>query len=165
MLTRHFSGKYMSGLMQHLKFVRTYLDNLLVISCSTFEDHSEKLECVLKILSEKGLRVNAEKSKTEIEYLVYWISGSGIQPIPKNVEAIKNMVCPTTRKELRRFIGMVNYYRDMWVRRSELIASLTRITSNNVKFIWMDEHQKTFDNIKKKICREVMLTFPDFSKC
>jgi hypothetical protein len=49
------------------------------------------LERVLKILSDKGLHVNAEKSTscaTEIEYLGYWISRSSIQPIPKKVEAI-----------------------------------------------------------------------------
>jgi hypothetical protein len=74
------------------------------------------------------------------------------------------MVHPTTRKELRRFIGMVNYYRDMWVRRSELLAPLSSMTSKNVKFNWMDEHQKAFENINKIICRELMLTFPDFSK-
>jgi hypothetical protein len=74
------------------------------------------------------------------------------------------MVHPTTRKELRCFIGMVNYYRDIGVRRSELIAPLTSMTSKNVKFNWMDEHQKAFENIKKIICREVMSTFPDFSK-
>jgi hypothetical protein len=48
--------------MQHLNFVRTCLDDLLVISCSIFEDCLEKLECVLQILSDKGLRVNADKS-------------------------------------------------------------------------------------------------------
>jgi hypothetical protein len=58
---------------------------------------------------------------------------------------------------------MVNYYHDMWVRRSELLAPLTSMTSKNVKFNWTDEHQKAFENIKKIICREVMLTFPDFS--
>jgi hypothetical protein len=46
----------------------------------------------------------------------------------------------------------------------ELVAPLTNTTSKNVKFIWTDEHQKAFDNIKKIIRREVMLTFPDFSK-
>jgi hypothetical protein len=56
------SQEKMSDLMQHLNCVRTYLDDLLVISCSTFEVHLEKLECVLKILSDKGLRVNADKS-------------------------------------------------------------------------------------------------------
>jgi hypothetical protein len=132
----------MSDLMQHLDFVRTYLDELLFISCCTFEeDHLEKLEGVLKILSDKGLRINADKSTfcaTEIEYLGYWISCLGIQPIPKKVEAIKNMVRPTTRKELRRFIGMVINYCDMWVRRSQLLALLTSMTSKNVKFTWTD---------------------------
>jgi hypothetical protein len=61
------------------------------------------------------------------------------------------MVHPTTRKELIRFIGMVNYYRDMWVRRSELLAPLTSVRSKNVKFKWTDEHQKAFENIKKII--------------
>jgi hypothetical protein len=51
----------MSNLMQHLNFVRKYLYDPLVISCSTLEDHLEKLDCVLKILADKGLRVNAEK--------------------------------------------------------------------------------------------------------
>jgi hypothetical protein len=91
----------MSDLMQHLIFLRTYLDDLLVISCSTLEDPLKKLESVLKMLSDKGLRVNADKSTfcaTEIEYLGYWIIWSGIRPIPKKVEAIKNMVRPITRK-------------------------------------------------------------------
>jgi hypothetical protein len=59
---------------------------------------------------------------------------------------------------------MVHYYRDMWVRRSELLSPLTSVPSKNVKFNWTDEHQKAFENIKKIICREVMLTFPDFYK-
>jgi hypothetical protein len=52
----------------------------------------------------------------------------------------------------------------MWVRKSELLALLTSMTTKNVKFNWMDEHQKAFENIRTIICREVMLTFPDFSK-
>jgi hypothetical protein len=87
---------------------------------------------------------------TEIEYLGYWISRSGIQPIPKKVEAIKNMIRPTTRKELRRFFGMVNYYHDMRVRRSELLAPLNSMTSKNVKFNWKDDPQKALEDVKKK---------------
>jgi hypothetical protein len=90
----------MSDLMQHLDFVHTYLDDFLVISSGTLDDHFGKMEVFFKLLSDKGLRVNAEKSTfcaEEIKYLGYWISKSGIQPIPKKVEAIKNMVRPTTR--------------------------------------------------------------------
>jgi hypothetical protein len=52
----------MSDLMQYLDFVQAYLDDLLVISSGTLDDHLEKMEVVFKILSDKGLRVNAEKS-------------------------------------------------------------------------------------------------------
>jgi hypothetical protein len=38
------------------------------------------------------------------------------------------------------------------------------MTSKKFKFVWTDVHQKAFEDIKKIICREVMLTFPDFSK-
>jgi hypothetical protein len=52
----------MSDLKQHLDGVPTHLDDLLVISSGTFDDHLEKMEVVFKLLSDKGLRVYAEKS-------------------------------------------------------------------------------------------------------
>ena len=84
-------------------------------------------------------------------------------PIPKKVEAIQALAVPKTRKQLRQFIGMINFYRDMWKKRSELLASLTALTSKNVKYEWKDEHQKYFDAIKCVIGREVLLAYPDFN--
>ena len=75
----------------------------------------------------------------------------------KKVEAIKNLAPPKTRKQLRSFIGMVNYYRDMWPKRSHLLSPLTNLTLKNVKFKWTDEHQKTFDEIKTVIAQETLL--------
>ena len=107
----------MSELMQGLDFVRTYLDDLLVLTKGTFEDHLINLEKVLIRLEEAGLKCNAEKSffgKDSLEYLGYWISREGISPLPKKVEAWKQIKPPTNIKELRSFVGMINYYRDMW---------------------------------------------------
>ncbi len=67
------------------------------------------------------------------------------------VEAILKIKAPKIRKELRQFIGIVNYNRDMWFCRSELLAPLTILTSNNVNFEWLPSHQQAFDNIKKVI--------------
>ena len=67
----------MSSLMAGLEFVRAYIDDLLIISKDTFEDHLDKLETVLKRLQEAGLKVNAKKSffgRGELEYLGYWIT-------------------------------------------------------------------------------------------
>ena len=52
----------MSKLMQDLDFVRTYIDDLLVLTKGSYEDHLEKLECVLICLQQAGLKVNAKKS-------------------------------------------------------------------------------------------------------
>jgi hypothetical protein len=93
----------MSILMDDLKFVCTYIDDLLVTTMSTWDDHLECLELVFKCLSDAGLRVNAKKSffgRPELEYLGYWISRQGIQPIAKKVEAIQNIAMPATKRQL-----------------------------------------------------------------
>ena len=87
--------------------------------------HLEHLETVFTRLSEAGLKINATKShfcKDELEYLGYLINREGVRPTMKKVEAIKNIATPTTRKQLGSFIGMVNYYRDMWPKKSHLLA-------------------------------------------
>jgi hypothetical protein len=71
---------------------------------------------------------------------------------------------PTKRKELHRFIGMVNYYRDMWPKHSETLAPLSKLTSKNVKSQWTEVEQKAFDRMKKIMSREVLLSYPDFNK-
>ena len=103
-----------STLMYGQEFVRTYLDDLLCLTVNTFEEHINKLRLVLQRISDAGLKINATKSTfcaTEIEYLGYWITHQGVQPLPKKVQGMINIKPPTTRKQLRRFIGMVNYQR------------------------------------------------------
>ena len=58
---------------------------------------------------------------------------------------------------------MINFYRDMWQKRSELLAALTALTSKNVKYDCKDNHQKCFDAIKRVIGREVLLAYPEFN--
>ena len=84
-------------------------------------------------------------------------------PIPKKVEAIQALAFPKTRKKLCQFIGMINFYRDMWQKCSELLAPLIALTSKNVKYDWKDKHQKCFDAIKCVIGCEVLLAYPEFN--
>ena len=80
------------------------------------------------------------------------------------VEAILAIQYPKTRKQLRGFIGMVNFYQDMWPKRSELLAPLSTMTSTKVPFKWTQEHEEAFSKMKKIMAREILLAFPDFSK-
>ena len=122
----------MNELFEGLDYVRAYIDDLLVLSKGSFEDHLDKLDSVLYRLGQAGLKVNAKKSffaRSELEYLGYWITRDGIQPMKDKVQAIMNLNEPKNRKELRSFIGIVNYYRDMWLRRSHVLAPLSKLTS------------------------------------
>jgi len=122
----------MNKLFVGFEDVWAYLDDCLLIMSGTYEHHLERLDKVLN----KLLKVNASKSffaKRELEYLGYWITRDGIQPLPDKIKAIQNIAEPTTpRKQLRGFIGMINYYRDMWSKRSHYLAPLSRLTSNTV---------------------------------
>jgi hypothetical protein len=83
------------------------------------------------------LKIDAVKTffgKTNLEYLGYNISSEGIRPSQKKVDAILQIKPTTMRKQLRRFIGMVNYYHDMWPLRSHLLAPLSSLTSAKVEW-------------------------------
>jgi hypothetical protein len=61
----------------------------------------------------------------EIEYLGYILTREGIKPQPKKVQAMLALNLPNNVKELRHFLRMVQYYRDMWTRRTKMLAPLT----------------------------------------
>ncbi len=108
-------------LMASLEFVQAYMDDLLNIMRGIL-DELQKMETVLTRLRDAGLKVNAARSlfcAHEIEYLGYILTREGIKPQPKKKQAILALNPPNNVKELRHFLGMVQYYRDMWARRSE----------------------------------------------
>ena len=157
----------MSELMRGLDFVRVYIDDVLMVSKNSFLDHLFKLDEVLRRIRQAGLKINAKKSffaKGELEYLGYWVTRKGIQPMPKKVDAMMHLEEPKTRKQLRGFIGMVNYYRDMWQHRSHVLAPLTSLTSKNIPWKWGEQQSKAFKEAKKILCKETLLAFPVFDK-
>jgi hypothetical protein len=167
-------------LMESLEFVRAYLDNLLCISKLSLEDHLQKLEVVLGRLHKAGLQVNAAKSTfcaLEIEYLGCVLTRDGIKPQSNKVPAILTIKPPTGVKQLRHFLGMVQYYRDLWARRSNMLAPFTSLVgeygqtkttrakgTKKVPWHWDEVHQRAFNHIKATITKDVVLAYQDFSK-
>jgi hypothetical protein len=157
----------MSELMYGLEFVRAHIDDLLVLTKNSFEDHLDKLELALTRLDEAGLKINAEKSffgKHETEYLGFRMCRKGVRPINNKVTALLNIKAPNTKKKVRSFVGMINYYKQMWMHRSHMLTPLTRLQGQGVKFKWMNVEQTAFDNTKKIMAKETLLTYPDFNK-
>ena len=155
----------MNDLLGHLPYVRCYIDDILIVTKSDWKEHLKCITTVLELMGNAGLKVNAEKSffgRRELDYLGYHISQEGIRPDVKKVEAIKALAAPKTRKQLRSFIGMVNFYRDIWKQRSHLLAPMTKLMSPKLPFKWTDVEQKAFEEIKEHISSESLLTYPNF---
>ncbi len=90
--------------MATLEFIRAYIDNLLVITKSSLDDHLDILKQVFIQLHDAGLKINATKSvfcAKETEYLGYILTRGGIKPQPKKVQAILALNLPNNVKELR----------------------------------------------------------------
>ena len=78
--------EHMSELMCDLEFVRAYIDDVAILSQSTWEDHVAKVDKVLTRLEDAGLKVNGLKSffgRKEFEYLGYVLTQDGVKPIQK----------------------------------------------------------------------------------
>ncbi len=167
----------MLELMETLEYVRGYLDDLLCISKLSLEDHLDKLEEVIRRLCNAGLKVNAAKltfCALEIEYLCYLLTRDGIKPQCNKVQAILTIKLPTGVKQFRHFLGMVQYYCDLWARRSNVLAPLTSLIgkcgqtkttkakgTKKVPWHWDEVHQRAFDHVKATIAKDVVLAYPD----
>ena len=131
----------LNKIYSEFEFIWTYTDDLLKTTKGDWSNNLEELELTLQNLKYNGLKCNIKKSlfeKTEKEYLGFWVTKTGTQPINKKVEAIVKLKPPNKSKEVRVFIGIVNSYMDMWDKRSHLLHTLTAITPNQVKFKWTD---------------------------
>ena len=81
-----------SELFQGFDEFRAYINNVLVITKEIYDNHLVALEKALQRLAEAGLKVNADKSffgRTKIEYLGFWVSKQGIQPLTKKYKPLK----------------------------------------------------------------------------
>ena len=128
----------MNELFNGLKYVRTYIDDLLIISNGNFQDHLNKVKIGWNNLNVAGFKINAEKLffiRDKLEYLGFKITRQGIMPLPDKVQAIKDIAVPTNKKQLRIFIGVINYFRDMWKHWSDILTPLTKMTSNQATYV------------------------------
>ncbi|XP_037528670.1 uncharacterized protein LOC119405916 [Rhipicephalus sanguineus] len=105
--------RFINGVLHGLDFCHAYLDDLLIAS-STPDQHEVHLRSVFQRLAEHGILVNTDKSEFgvhKLTFLGHVISSSGIKPHPDKVKAVEQFPQPNNKRQLREFLGLVNYYR------------------------------------------------------
>ena len=112
--------------------VKTYIDDLLVLSKDSFEKHIYQLRKIFGRLRATGLKVNEPKYTFGLKYtpyLGYVMTKKVIRPDPKKVQGIMYLRQPSTNTEARVLIGMVQYYRDMCPNRSHILSPMSKAAS------------------------------------
>ncbi|KAH7556815.1 reverse transcriptase [Bipolaris maydis] len=133
-------------------FVTAYLDDVLVYSSGTREEHVEHVKKVLRKLKEYKLYLQPGKCEfhtQETEFLGFIISTEGVKMNPKKIQTVQEWPKPNTVKDVQSFLGFANYYRKFIKDYSKITAPLTEITKKEIGFKWNQEHQEAFDRIKQ----------------
>lgn len=155
-------------LSQHQVYATAYLDDIAIFS-STWEEHLKHLDIILKVLEKAGLKASPEKcqiAQSHIHYLGHIVGSGTHAPDPEKIAAIKNLVPPRTKKELRSLFGLCGYYREYVRGYAEVTSPLTLLTKKAVpnKIPWPEEAQAAFETLKRSLCEAVALNTPEPSQ-
>ena len=115
----------------HLNEVLVFLDDLIVFS-DTLEEHEVRLMKVLNRLKDYGLKLSPEKChffKTSVKYLGHVVDAQGVHTDPNKVSALRDWPRPSTRKELKCFLGFAGYYRRFVEGYSKIAKPLNSLTA------------------------------------
>jgi hypothetical protein len=146
-----------------------YVDDVIVWS-ETVDEHFKDLENIFTKLNNKGFKLKLSKCEffvTEVNYLGFVISNRTIGLDPAKVKAISEFPIPTTKKELQRFLGMVNWYARWIPHKSSLCTPLNELLTIDPKeWKWEinSEAFKSFEGLKAKLVCHPLLRLPDFKK-
>ena len=151
--------------LEGLTFAFGYLDDILIFS-KNMEEHLKHVEILFQRLRQANLKLTARKCnflKRHVQYLGHLISGNGIEPVPEKLRDLKEMVPPTTQKDVRRFLGFTNYYRKFIPRFADIARPLTNLTRKDEEFEWTPQCQQVFELMKEMLLKEPILKYPDSS--
>lgn len=159
--------RFINQILGDFDFLFVYIDDILIASSSA-EEHEKHLTMVFERLEKYNLYLNFDKCKlgcSEIEFLGYLINSKGILPLKEKVRSIENFPKPRTISELRRFLGMVNFYRRNLPKAAAAQAPLNvylRDSKKNDKreIVWTSEAEEAFVRIKTDLANAALLVHP-----
>ncbi len=140
-----------------------YLDDLVLYSVE-WKEHVCLLRTVFERLRKANLTLNLAKcefGRATVTYLGKKVGQGQVRPVEAKVTAIAEFPAPTTRRELRRFLGMAGYYRSFCKNFSTVVSPLTALLSPSKPFKWSVECQYAFDCVKTLLCNAPVLVAPD----
>ena len=151
------------------RICHVYIDDIIVWS-NSIDEHETNVREVLTALRKAKLYCSPKKTdlvNVRCDFLGHVISRDGIGADPGKISAVRSWPTPKTVKDLRSFLGLVQYLRKFLDRLAEHTAALTpliRAAGKNkmARLDWTNEHQSHFDAIKQLVTTAPILRTIDY---
>ena len=149
-------------------YAASYIDDVCIFSMD-WEDHLKHLDSVFKVLQEHGLTVKPTKVQLGMHQLKFLghVVGNGRKRIDESKLSVLNDIkIPRTKKDIRSFMGFINFYRHYIPAFSELSAPLTNLLRKECSEIiaWTADTSSAFEKLKHVMSHAPVLISPDFEK-
>ena len=148
------------------KKVLVYIDDILIVEDS-FEKHLDLVKKVLDTLNRHGVKIKPAKCswfQSQVEFLGHQINQEGIKKTPSYISKLRDYERPKTVKEVREFLGLVNFQRKFMPRCSEIAKPLSKITGQDGKQLieWTSEMTEAFESLKAIAIEDLELAYPEY---
>ena len=161
--------RLMRMVLQDVRNVESFVDDIIVFS-ETWEDHVKTLREVIQRLREAGL--TAKPSKCAIGYRSIECLGHVVEenrrllPNQDKVKSILEAKRPTTKTQIRSFLGLVGFYRKFIPNFSAVAAPLSDLTKKGcpTRVRWTESQEKAFSALKNCMAKSPVLKLPDFDR-
>lgn len=137
-------------------FTISYIDDILIFSKS-FEDHIKHLTQLFHAIKIEGFRLKFSKcsfAENSVKYLGHILQNNSVRPLKDNLIAIKNFPTPKTQKNVRQFLGKINFYHKYMPKIAIKLEPLHNLLRKGKEFKWTEECQRSFDEMKQILCTQ-----------
>ena len=159
---QHFMDQVLCGISN----TYVYIDDIQIAS-STPKEHLRDLKSLFEPLASQGIVINLSKcifGVDQLDFLGHQVTSQGFAPLPDKVAVIRDFPQPTSLRQLRCFIGMVNFYYRFLPYCTDLMQALhdllkpTKPKSHTLT--WNDDAIATFRNTKEALAAASFLCYP-----
>ncbi|UYV67701.1 K02A2.6-like [Cordylochernes scorpioides] len=156
----------MTQLLGNIEGVVCFMDDIVVYG-SSLEEHNERVRQVLKKIQEEGMTLNPEKCQfgvKTVKFLGHTLSSEGLFIDEEKLDAITKMEAPRSTKELKSFLGMVNYLGKFIPNLADKLQPLNSLLSTKNEWVWDEPQKKSFNLLKQELVSRPNLALFDPSR-
>ena len=156
--------RFIDQVLRGLPFCYAYIDDVLIAS-TTPDEHKEHLRITLSRLKEYGIIINPTKcvlGVSSLHFLGHLVDSQGIRPLEEKVKVIQEFPQPAMKHDLRKFLGLINFYHRFIPNCAQLLQPLNNLlsTCSDKTIQWTQPAIKALDNTKQALATATLLFHP-----